>query len=195
MQSTLQTSTLAQSSGSKMMEIKFDIDSTEYSVDINSPRNDPNVAYNSQGKIAEEVQAAGYEFVDSPPKPIVLIRAHRKGADDSVIDLGDITGKVDPIDGGEKQEPDEEPISSADDDPATVDLTLIGPGGEETHRTYKETQNIGSVALDIKSVHEVGRKKRVVLYRSRERQRQYPNEAPLADMDGETLYWELTERD
>lgn len=174
-----------------MVRIQFTVDSDEYGIEVNPPLGDLDKVYRSQDEIRDRVNEAGYEFVDQPPQYRIIAKKHKQSRSSSVIDLGDITGKVDPI-----EEPDlgPGPGPGTETEPDEVELTLVDPEGDRDTRTYGENQNLGSVSADLKRINDIGLEMRVDIYRSRERERQLNSETPLASVAGETLFWETSER-
>lgn len=176
-----------------MVTIKYSIDADEYELEIEPQAGDIDRMYRSQDRIREHVESNGYEFVDTPPKYRILATKHKRSRDPTTIDLGDISGKVDPIE--EADTGVTEAGSEAEPDPDEVAVTLIGPDGEEETRTYAESQNVGSVKADIKqSRDDIDRTMRVIIYRSRERQRELQSETRVASLSDDRLFWEATER-
>lgn len=174
-----------------MVRIQFTIDSDEYGIEVNPPLGDLDKVYRSQDEIRERVNEAGYEFVDQPPQYRIIAKKHKQSRDSSVIELGDITAKVDPVD---EPEPGPGPGPDPRPEPDEVELTLVSPEGERDTRTYGEKQNLGSVSADLKRINDIGLEMRVDIYRSRERERQLNSETPIASVAGETLFWQTSER-
>ena len=183
-----------------MVTIEFTIDSEGYAIEVTPQMGDLDQLYRCQDEIRDRVSEAGYEFVDAPPAYHVIARAHRRSSDDGRIDLGDITGKVDPVDGpetglaasGEEGSDDVPPGGRREED--GVEVTLVSPDGDELVETFGESQALGAITAAISSEYGIGRRQRVEIYRSRERRRELPAETPVSSLDGEQLFWETTER-
>lgn len=173
-----------------MVRIQFTIDSDEYGIEVNPPLGDLDQVYRSQEQIRDCVNEAGYEFVDQPPQYRIIAKKHKQSQNSSVIELGDITGKVDPLEEAAVEGPGPDP----DPDPDEVELTLVSPDGERETRTYGGNQNLGSVSADLKRISDIGLEMRVDIYRSRERERQLNSETAINSVAGETLFWETSER-
>ena len=182
-----------------MTRIQFTIDSDEYEVEINPPMGDIDQVYRSQDEIRERVEQAGYEFVDQPPQYRILAKKHKQSGSSSIIDLGDITGKVRPLGGGDEAEENTEDASDEDevdvDSDGNVEITLIGPNGNEETRTYGENQAVGGVAADLKRVNDdISHQRRVVIYRSSERNRELSRDRVVSSLGGERLFWTAEDR-
>jgi len=180
-----------------MVKIEYSIDSDEYELEINPTAGDVDEVYRSQDRIREHVESNGYEFADSPPKYRIIAKKHKQSRDPSVIDLGDLSGKVDPI--GEADtgvtEPETDESESEESEPDQVEVTIVGPEGDEETRAYNESQNLGSLKADIKSSRDdIDRSMQVKIYRSRERQRELQSETQLSSLADDRLFWDAVDR-
>jgi len=180
-----------------MFTITFTVDKTEHSIELQPERGDLNELYRSGDEIVDRIERRGFEFTGDLPSFQELSRRHRESRDHESLDLGDLSdvvrdrtdGAADE-DGGSRDDASDRERTDSEDDPETVELEFVGPEGNHLQGTYRPNQPLGAVQADLAEQADLDRDQQVVLYRSSERDRSLPNQTPLADLAGQTLYWE-----
>lgn len=180
-----------------MFTITFTVDDTVHSIELQPSLGDLNELYGSGEEIVERIEQLGFEYTGEPPSFQDLSRRHRESRDSESLDIGDLSDVVrERDDEGEAKRKDNEDDgfdtngTGSDDDANEIELVFIGPDGDRLSGTYRPNQSLGAAQADIAERADLDRDQQVIVYQSNDRERALPNQTPLADLAGKTLYWE-----
>jgi hypothetical protein len=137
-----------------MTTIEFALDETTTSIEITPEDGDPNAVFRTApDRIAAAATDHGYRFKDDGGITYQeLTKAYRETPAPETIALGDLSGRLVPVD-----------VTEEDPDPDGITLTLIGPAEERLERTFGRQQNLGAVAAAVTEAYDLGMTDQVVL--------------------------------
>jgi len=165
-----------------MTTIQFTIDDTAHRFEVTPEHGDPNTVFvDAQTRIVDKVEELGYAFADgAAPDYQEFTKAFR--TTEHGIDLGDLSGRVHPVDVTDTKTDDED----------TATLELVGPDDESLEQSVRPAQNLGAVTAVIEDQYNLDLDEQVGLYPSADRDVPLATDQPVADLDVDTLYWDVT---
>lgn len=166
-----------------MTTIQFTIDDTTHSIEITPDHGDPNTLFvNGQSRIVDKIEQLGYAFSDgAAPDYQEFTKAFR--ATENGIDLGDLSGRVHPVDVSDPE---------TDEGEDTVTLELVGPEGETLEQSFRASQNLGAVTAVIEDQYNLALDEQVVLFPRKDQEDALTTDQVVANLDGDSLYWDVT---